>query len=88
MVQVWEYSSSLHLYTEIEAAAAASVWNDDSSPDIRSRVKQGKTIQNIPGFVIIAVSPKWQRLFHWAKRIFLHLTKLIESLFFEKQQSR
>lgn len=78
MVQVWKYASSLHLYPEIEAAAAASVWKDDSSPDIRSRAKQGKTIQNIPAFVIIAVSPKWQQLFHWAKRIFLCLTKLIK----------
>lgn len=55
MVYILEFSSLLHLYTEIKAVTAVSLWNDDSGHDIRSRAKQGKIIQNIPGFVIIAV---------------------------------
>lgn len=78
MAHILEFSSSLHLYTEIKAVTAVSLWNDDSRLDIRSRAKQGKKIQNIPDFVIIAVSLKWQQLFHWVKRIFLFLTKVIK----------
>lgn len=64
MVHILEFSSSLHLYTEIEAVTAVSLLNDDWRPDIRSKAKQGKIIQNIPDFFIIAVSLKWQQLFH------------------------
>lgn len=78
MVYILEFSSLLHLYTEIKAVTAVSLWNNDSGHDIRSRAKQGKIIQNIPGFVIIAVYLKWQQLFHWVKRIFLFLTKVIK----------
>lgn len=58
MVHILEFSSSLHLYIEIEAVTAVSLLNDVSRPDIRSEAKQGKIIQNIPDFFYYCSFPK------------------------------